>query len=63
MHDPGRERIGRNPAHEISYRQVCIRGNHLGRPLLGLPAEEFDLLAAEIDAIYHNGAVVNLVFP
>jgi len=32
----------------------------LARPLLGLAPQEIDRLAADVDAIYHNGAWVNL---
>jgi thioester reductase-like protein len=35
----------------------------LEQPLLGLDPKEFDRLAGEIDAIYHNGAIVNLIYP
>ncbi|MBD2093757.1 amino acid adenylation domain-containing protein [Trichocoleus sp. FACHB-591] len=35
----------------------------LAQPLLGLAPNEFDRLAAQIDAIYHNGADVNFFKP
>jgi myxalamid-type nonribosomal peptide synthetase MxaA len=35
----------------------------LGRPKLGLPDERFAELAEMIDAIYHNGALVNFAYP
>jgi thioester reductase-like protein len=35
----------------------------LGRPALGLAESEFARLANEVDAVFHAGAVVNLVFP
>jgi thioester reductase-like protein len=35
----------------------------LGQPLLGLRLEEFTRLAEGIDVIYHNGALVNFVYP
>ncbi|KWZ33092.1 hypothetical protein WS64_18865 [Burkholderia anthina] len=43
-------------------RIVAVPGD-LGEPNLGLSAAAFDALAAEIDAIYHNGALVNFVYP
>ncbi|MFN8382938.1 MAG: amino acid adenylation domain-containing protein [Anaerolineales bacterium] len=35
----------------------------LGEPQLGLTDEVFEKLAREIDVIYHNGAMVNFVYP
>ncbi|HRQ23037.1 MAG TPA: thioester reductase domain-containing protein, partial [Anaerolineales bacterium] len=35
----------------------------LGAPQLGLTDDEFDHLAATMDVIYHNGAMVNFVYP
>ncbi|MBC7878685.1 MAG: amino acid adenylation domain-containing protein [Anaerolineales bacterium] len=35
----------------------------LGEPQLGLTDEVFEQLAHEIDVIYHNGAMVNFVYP
>ncbi|MFH5255416.1 thioester reductase domain-containing protein [Burkholderia semiarida] len=43
-------------------RIVAVPGD-LAEPNLGLSAAAFDALAAEIDAIYHNGALVNFVYP
>jgi thioester reductase-like protein len=43
-------------------RIVPILGD-LSQPLLGLSEDRFDALAAEVDAIYHNGANVNFVLP
>ncbi|CAG2380372.1 MULTISPECIES: thioester reductase domain-containing protein [Burkholderia] len=43
-------------------RIVAVPGD-LGEPNLGLSAAAFDALAREIDAIYHNGALVNFVYP
>jgi len=42
--------------------RIRIVNGDLGRPLLGLSRPEFDRLAQEIDAIYHNGAFVNLFY-
>jgi amino acid adenylation domain-containing protein/thioester reductase-like protein len=43
-------------------RIIPVRGD-LSLPLFGLSAEQFSLLAARIDTIYHNGAFVNFVHP
>ena len=43
-----------------SKRLVAVCGD-LERPLLGLKAAHFNVLAGQLDAIYHNGARVNNV--
>jgi thioester reductase-like protein len=43
-------------------RLTIIPGN-LDRPRFGLSEAEFDALANELDVIYHNGAMVNFVYP
>jgi amino acid adenylation domain-containing protein/thioester reductase-like protein len=43
-------------------RIVPVLGD-LAQPLLGLGDEEFHLMALKIDLIYHNGALVNHVYP
>lgn len=35
----------------------------LSEPLLGLSQPEFQLMATQIDVIYHNGALVNFIYP
>ncbi|WP_423760150.1 thioester reductase domain-containing protein [Burkholderia sp. NLJ2] len=45
-----------------AHRIVAVPGD-LGEPNLGLSTAAFDALASEIDAIYHNGALVNFVYP
>ncbi len=47
---------------EDTDRIIPVLGD-LARPGLGLPEAVFDDLAHTIDAIYHNGAVVNFVYP
>ena len=47
---------------DYSSRIVPVAGD-LSEPLLGLGTERFNELAAEIDAVYHNGASVNWVYP
>jgi len=46
----------------FSQRIVAVLGD-LSQPLLGLTPEEFQHLAANIDAIYHSGAIVNFLYP
>ncbi|BAZ00012.1 polyketide synthase thioester reductase subunit HglB [Tolypothrix tenuis PCC 7101] len=43
-------------------RIIPIVGD-LALPLLGMGAEQFQILAANIDTIYHSGALLNYVFP
>ncbi|TYZ61811.1 hypothetical protein PybrP1_002293 [[Pythium] brassicae (nom. inval.)] len=46
----------------VEERVVAVPGD-LGKPLLGVGEDTFKMLAAEVDAIVHNGAEVNLVKP
>jgi amino acid adenylation domain-containing protein/thioester reductase-like protein len=46
----------------FNSRIIPVLGD-LSQPLLGLCDEEFHLLALKIDSIYHNGALVNHVYP
>jgi len=46
----------------LSARIVPVPGD-LSKPRLGLSQEQFDELAEVIDIIYHNGAMVNTVYP
>ncbi|BAY62992.1 polyketide synthase thioester reductase subunit HglB [Calothrix brevissima NIES-22] len=43
-------------------RIVPVVGD-LALPLLGMGAEQFQILAANIDTIYHSGALLNYVYP
>jgi amino acid adenylation domain-containing protein/thioester reductase-like protein len=43
-------------------RVDCLIGD-LARPRLGLSQQQWDDLAGSLDAIYHNGALVNFVYP
>jgi thioester reductase-like protein len=45
-----------------SERIVPILGD-LAKPLIGLTPDQFQMLADTIDAIYHNGALVNFLHP
>ncbi|MBV9124651.1 MAG: amino acid adenylation domain-containing protein, partial [Planctomycetes bacterium] len=49
-------------SQSANKRIVAVPGD-LSRPLLGLTQEQFDALAARIDVLYHNGALVNFVYP
>ena len=49
-------------SEDLAERVIAVPGD-LERSLLGMPAERFDELAGLIDAIYHNGARVNLMDP
>ncbi|MEH2149873.1 non-ribosomal peptide synthase/polyketide synthase [Nostoc sp.] len=46
----------------FSERIIPVLGD-LSQPLLGLGDEQFHLMARNIDSIYHNGALVNHVYP
>ena len=45
-----------------SPRIIPVVGD-LSQPRLGLSAEQFERLAHQIDVIYHNGAILNFVYP
>lgn len=45
-----------------SSRIIPVIGD-LSQPLLGLTAEQFQMLASILDTIYHNGALVNFAYP
>jgi thioester reductase-like protein len=47
---------------QYSERLISIVGD-LSLPLLGISAEQFENLAANIDTIYHSGALLNYVYP
>ncbi|MFN6529236.1 thioester reductase domain-containing protein [Nostoc sp. ChiSLP03a] len=47
---------------EFKSRIIPIVGD-LSLPLLGVGSEQFQILATNIDTIYHSGALLNYVFP
>jgi len=47
---------------EFSSRIIPVVGD-LSQPLLGMGAEQFQVLAGRIDAIYHSAALLNYVYP
>jgi thioester reductase-like protein len=51
------------PAHQHPRSRIVPVVGDLSEPGLGLSPEVFDDLATEIDAIYHNAAVVNWIYP
>ncbi|NDJ19426.1 type I polyketide synthase [Myxacorys almedinensis] len=46
----------------FSSRIILVLGD-LAQPQLGLSAEQFETLASQIDSIYHNGALLNYIYP
>jgi thioester reductase-like protein len=64
--DDGRRRlheqlIGRFPEASEHLSRIVPLPSDLGRPGLGLDAGQLQLLANDIDVIYHNGAIVNFL--
>jgi thioester reductase-like protein len=47
---------------QFNSRVIPIIGD-LSQPLLGIGAEQFQILAANIDTIYHSAALLNYVYP
>ncbi|WP_445628149.1 thioester reductase domain-containing protein [Nostoc sp. DSM 114167] len=47
---------------EFKSRIIPVVGD-LSLPLLGVGSEQFQILATNIDTIYHSGALLNYVFP
>jgi len=43
-------------------RTIPVIGD-LSQPRLGLSVEQFERMASQIDIIYHNGAVLNFIYP
>jgi thioester reductase-like protein len=66
--DKGLQRLKRNLSlyslwdNSFADRIKPILGD-LGKPQLGLSDQAFDTFANQIDSIYHNGAMVNFVYP
>jgi thioester reductase-like protein len=48
--------------NEFDARIIPILGD-LSQPLLGISSEGFEMLAANMDAIYHSAATLNYVYP
>lgn len=48
--------------NNLSSRIIPVLGD-LSQPNLGLTANKFQSLANSIDAIYHSGAMINLIYP
>ena len=69
--DQGRQRLkaamesmgpcGAGLMHLFDARVIPVCGD-LGQPNLGLTQDAWDFLAAEMDAVFHNGATVNYLF-
>ncbi|HAX70809.1 MAG TPA: hypothetical protein DCY14_14450 [Anaerolineae bacterium] len=66
--EQGRGRLKRNLSNYLLWddsfmeRIQPVLGD-LGSPQFGLDDEAFEMLASQIDWIYHNGAMVNFVYP
>lgn len=66
--EAGQQKIQKSLEHyllwneELSSRIISVPGE-LSKPFLGQEPEQFHKLAGEIDLIYHNGAMVNLIYP
>ncbi|MFB2772734.1 thioester reductase domain-containing protein [Pelatocladus sp. BLCC-F211] len=64
----GKQRIQRNLEsyelwrHDFSPRIIPVIGD-LSKSFLGLSSQEYQKMANQIDAIYHNGATVNFTSP
>lgn len=48
---------------EVHAGRIVAVPGQLDQPGLGLPAAQFEQLAQTIDVIYHNGAMVNFIYP
>ncbi len=64
----GKQKIKRNLERyllwneELESRIIPVLGD-LSQPFLGLTEQQFCELASKLDLIYHNGALVNLIYP
>ncbi|HLI09340.1 MAG TPA: amino acid adenylation domain-containing protein [Ktedonobacteraceae bacterium] len=64
----GKQRIRRNMEayglwnDQLGHRIIAVPGD-LAQPLLGLSRNTFEELARTVEVIYHNGAVVNFMYP
>jgi thioester reductase-like protein len=66
--EAGRRRIEQNltsyvPGWNHDRSRIIPVVGDLSDPLLGLSPQQFDDLATRIDAVYHNAAVVNWIYP
>lgn len=66
--EEGKTRIQRNlesylPGNECRSPRIIPVVGDLAEPLFGLSLQQFHMLASKIDAIYHNGALVNWIYP
>lgn len=62
-HQKLRISLEQNVGKVQSYTRIVPVLGDLARPKLGLTESQFQRLAHSIDAIYHNGASVNLLYP
>jgi amino acid adenylation domain-containing protein/thioester reductase-like protein len=57
------ERYGLRTSEQNLARRIVPVAGTLSEPLLGMTEDAFEALAGSIDAIFHAGAAVNLVYP
>lgn len=48
---------------EADWKRVIPIPGDLSKPHLGLSSDEFGALAGQVDMIFHNGALVNFIYP
>jgi len=66
--EEGRQRLQRNLESYLLWDEslddrIAVVLGDLAQPAFGLSAEAFEALAQQMDAIYHNGAMVNFIHP
>jgi thioester reductase-like protein len=66
--EEGKQRLLRNlqtylPSSDYDRSRIIPVPGNLAEPLLGLAPQEFQELAGTIDTIFHNGALVNWIYP
>lgn len=66
--EDGRKRLKKNLEsyslwnEAFNSRIIPVIGD-ISRPLLGLSAENFQIIASQIDTIYHSAALLNFIYP
>jgi thioester reductase-like protein len=66
--ETGKQRLLANlrrylPETKVNEARIAVIPGDLAQPLLGLSPQDFAALAERIDVIYHNGAMVNWLYP
>lgn len=66
--EEGKRKIQRNLEsyllwnESLNSRIIPVPGD-LSQPLLGFSEQQFQMMVSKVDVIYHNGAMVNIVYP